>query len=88
MAAQIWRDENGRLRCQRSPGGTCWHVTQGKLGCFELSEFASADANGGEAAARVSVGRTDPETAEQIIKFLSREAAARPQEAPAEPAGA
>jgi len=68
MSAFVWRDESGKLRCRRAPGGTDWYVQQSQVGAFQLTE----QPDGGEPTG-VSVGRIDPETAEQIIKFILRE---------------
>ncbi len=71
MSAFVWRDEQNELRCRRSPGGTDWYVLQSQVGSFQLAE--ALPAAGETADGGVSVGRIDPETAEQIIKFLLRE---------------
>lgn len=89
MSALVWRDDNGRLRCRRSPGGVDWYVRQPRAGGFDLWEAVAKESAGAEGAAppsgegpglsgtRVAVGRIDPETAERIIRFLLREEGSR-----------
>ncbi|MDY0060000.1 MAG: hypothetical protein RBU45_09340 [Myxococcota bacterium] len=38
MGAAVWRDEEGHLRCRRSPGGTAWYVHVPRTYVFELTE--------------------------------------------------
>ncbi len=73
--ALVWRDEDGRLRCRRSPGSTQWYVTQPEPGLFELWDRPPP---GGESGERVVVGRIDPETAEAITRFLLAERRSEP----------
>ncbi len=68
MGAQVWRDDQGKLRCRRSPGGTEWVVHQG-----EVQGFVLVDPDTSAGTPPLPVGRRDPDTAEAIIKFLLRE---------------
>lgn len=61
MGAWVWRDEDGRLRCRRSPGGTEWYVKLQQGGVFELWDSPDAAAAAeAPAPARARGAAADP----------------------------